>query len=252
MIAMTALRKELLEQWRTYRLFLVAIVLVAFGMLSPLLAKITPELLKLVPGAEQYAALVPPPTLFDAIAQYIKNINQFAFLLALLTTMGAVAQEKEKGSAVLMLVKPLGRGTFLFAKFAALALTYLAGILLAGLAAYYYTMILFSAPDLSAWLAMNMLLWLHTMVYVAITLCGSTLFKSQAVAAALGFGAMAVLSMLGAWPTLGQYLPGQLIAWASNLFTNPSATSWAAVGVSVALIGACLLGAWAIFERQEL
>ena len=162
MMAVTALRKEILEQWRTYRLFLVSAVLVAFGMLSPLLAKITPELFRMLPGGEQFASVMPAPTVADAIAQYIKNINQFAFLLALLTTMGAVAQEKERGTAVLMLVKPLGRGTFLGAKFAALALTYLIGILLAGLAAYYYTMVLFGAPDAGAWLLMNLLLWLHT------------------------------------------------------------------------------------------
>ena len=252
MIAMTALRKELLEQWRTYRLFLVAIVLVAFGMLSPLLAKITPELLKLIPGGEQFVGLIPAPTVADAITQYLKNISQFGFLLALLTTMGAVAQEKERGTAVLMLVKPLGRGTFLFAKFAALALTYLVGMLLAGLAAYYYTTVLFSAPDLSAWLTMNMLLWLYTMVFVAITLLASTLLKSQAGAAAIGFGAMVVLSILGALPTLGQYLPGQLVSWASTVFTAPQTTSWAAVAVSVVLIVGCLLSAWAIFEKQEL
>lgn len=252
MNALTALRKELLEQWRTYRMFLIAIVLIAFGMLSPLIAKITPELLRLLPGGDQLVGILPAPTVADAITQYIKNINQFAFLLAVLTTMGAVAQEKERGTAVLMLVKPLGRGAFLAAKFTALAITYLASILLAGLAAYYYTMVLFSAPDLTPWLLMNVLLWLYTLVYIAITLLASTLLKSQAGAAAIGFGAMAVISILGAVPNLNTYLPGQLINWAATAFTNPAATSWAAVCVSLGLISACLLSAWAIFEKQEL
>jgi ABC-2 type transport system permease protein len=257
-MAMTALRKEVLEQWRTYRLLLVSAVLIAFGMLSPLIAKITPELFRMLPGGEQFAAVMPAPTVADAIGQYIKNINQFAFLLALLTTMGVVAQEKERGTAVLMLVKPLGRGTFLGAKFAAQALTYLIAMLLAGAAAYYYTMVLFSkpdassAPDAGAWLLMNLLLWLHTTVYIAITLLASTIVRSQAAAAAIGFAAMAVLSMLGFLPTIGAYLPGQLAAWAGAAFTNPSATAWPAVGSSVLLIVACLLAAWAVFERQEL
>ena len=46
-----ALRKEWLEQWRTYRLLVTGVVLVVFGLTSPLIAKYTPELIKLVPEA---------------------------------------------------------------------------------------------------------------------------------------------------------------------------------------------------------
>jgi ABC-2 type transport system permease protein len=73
-----ALRKEALEQFRTYRFLVIAAVLIAFGLLSPLLAKLTPELFKLIPGGAQFAGLIPEPTVLDAFAQYIKNINQFS------------------------------------------------------------------------------------------------------------------------------------------------------------------------------
>ena len=43
------LRKELTEQWRTRRLLIVAAVLIVFGLGSPLLAKVTPEILRSVP-----------------------------------------------------------------------------------------------------------------------------------------------------------------------------------------------------------
>ena len=52
MIAWAALRKEMIEQWRTYRLLVVCVVLIAMAMTSPLIAKLTPELLKLLPGGE--------------------------------------------------------------------------------------------------------------------------------------------------------------------------------------------------------
>ncbi|NOZ73089.1 MAG: hypothetical protein GXP38_14485 [Chloroflexi bacterium] len=45
---LTALRKEWLELWRTYRLLVVGVVLLLFGLLSPLLAKYTPEIIKLI------------------------------------------------------------------------------------------------------------------------------------------------------------------------------------------------------------
>ncbi len=73
MTFLAALRKEILEQWRTYRIMIVAIVLTAFGMMSPLLAKFTPEILGMLPGAEQFAGLIPKPTITDAISQYSKT-----------------------------------------------------------------------------------------------------------------------------------------------------------------------------------
>jgi len=75
MSVMVALWKETLEQWRTYRLLAVVVVLGVFGLLSPLIAKLTPELVRLVPGGEQLSLLVPPPTMADAVAQYVKNIG---------------------------------------------------------------------------------------------------------------------------------------------------------------------------------
>ena len=120
-----SLRKEIMEQWRTSRLLVMLVVLGFFGMSSPLMAKFMPQLIGLVPGGEQFAGLIPQPTIQDAIAQYIKNIDQFSILLAIFLSMGTMVQEKERGTAVMMLCKPLGRGSFLLAKFLALAFTFL-------------------------------------------------------------------------------------------------------------------------------
>jgi ABC-2 type transport system permease protein len=249
---MATLRKEMLEQWRTSRFLVLVIVLGAFGMSSPLLAKFMPEIMKSVPGAEQFAMLVPSPTIRDALEQYIKNISQFALLLAIFLAMGMMVQEKERGSAVLMLVKPLSRGAFLMAKFIALAVTFGVALAVAGLLGYIYTTLLFEAPAPVAWLGLNALLWLYSLVYVAITLLASTITRSQAVAAGTGFGALLVLGILSAIPGLDRYLPGQLVAWGAELFYPPVATYWPALIVSVGLIALCLVAAWLAFRQQEL
>lgn len=249
---MATLRKEMLEQWRTSRFLVLVIVLGAFGMSSPLLAKFMPEIMKSMPGAEQFAVLIPPPTLRDALEQYIKNISQFALLLAIFLAMGMVVQEKERGSAVLMLVKPLSRGAFLLAKFIALAVTFGVALAVSGLLGYIYTMLLFEAPALAPWLGLNALLWLYSLVYVAITLLASTLTRSQAVAAGIGFGALMLMGILSAIPGLDRYLPGQLVAWGAELFYPPVATYWPSVALSLGLIVLCLTVAWLAFRQQEL
>jgi len=205
-----------------------------------------------VPGAESFAGLVPPPTVMDAIAPYIKNISQFAVLLGLLLPMGAVAQEKDKGTAALMLAKPLPRSVFLGTKFIAYSTTFLISLVLAAAGAYYYTLLLFSGLPATAWLAMNGLLWLYTLVILAQTLFFSTLFRSQAAAAGLSFGVIILLSIFGAFPSLAQYLPTELIQWGGSLLAGQATPAWPALWVSLGLIVAYLLGAWLVFRKQEL
>jgi ABC-2 type transport system permease protein len=247
-----ALRKELLEQRRTSRLLVAIVVLVAFGLISPLTAKFMPEIFKLLPQGEQIARIIPPPTAQDAVAQYIKNTDQFAILLALLMAMGAVALEKDKGTAALTLVKPMPRSAFILAKFVALGLTFVVSIALAGVAAYYYTLILFGPLPLLPWLALNGLLLLHVLVFVALTLLGSTLFKSQALAGGLAFAGLIVLSLLGSLPGVGQYSPDRLLLWGAGLMGAGGSAQWVALGTSAALIAVSLLVACLAFRMQEL
>jgi ABC-2 type transport system permease protein len=246
-----ALRKEVLEQWRSYRALVVGVVLLAFGLLSPLAAKYTPEIIRLLPNGDQLAGLIPAPTALDAVAQYLKNMSQFTVILGMLLAMGLVVTERERGTAALLLSKPLPRWAFLAAKFTALALSFALALALAGVGAWYYTWLLFGPLDAGAWLGLNALLWVFTLVYVAVALLCSVLARTQAAAAGLAFGALLVLGVLGAIPQIGQYLPGQLVNWASALYAGGEA-AWPALGISLALIMAALGVAWWRFERQEL
>jgi ABC-2 type transport system permease protein len=249
---LAALRKEWLEQWRTYRLLMLGVVLIVFGLLSPLIAKYTPEIIRLIPNGEAMAQLIPAPTVIDAVTQYIKNIGQLGVILALLLTMGAVAQEKDKGTAAMMLVKPLPRVTFLVAKFTALALMFAATIAMAGAACYYYTWLLFGALNAPRWLALNGLMLVLVLVYVALTLFCSVVTRSQAAAGGLALCLLFILGLVGSIPSLGEYLPGQLTAWGGGLMAGEAEAFWPALWVSVGIIVVALMGARLIFERQEL
>lgn len=246
-----AFRREWMELIRSYRLLIVAIVLLFFGITSPVLAKFTPELMTLIPTGG-ITIQMPAPTVMDAIGQYIKNMAQFGIILALLLTMGAIAQEKDKGTAAMMLVKPLPRGAFLTAKFLGLSAMFAVALAMAGIAAYYYTLVLFEALNILHWLALNALLFVYVLVFVAITLFCSTLTKSQVAAGGVALVLMIIIGLIGSIPGLGKYLPGELITWGTRLMTGDTTTSWTAFGVSMGLILVPLLAAWLIFKGQEL
>jgi ABC-2 type transport system permease protein len=249
----TAFRKEWLEALRNYRLLVVVMVLAFFGMTSPLLAKITPQIVTaVVPQGTDLSQIIPTPTVWDAIAQYVKNMGQFSMVLALLLGMGTVVQEKERGIAAMMLVKPLPRGSFLVAKFLALAAIFAISIVIAGIGSYYYTMVLFETMNFLNWLVLNLFLFIYVLVIISISLFCSTVSKSQAAAGGIAAGIIASGLIIGVIRGLGKYLPGELITWGVRLMHGNTSSSWLALTISLGLIIILLLAAWLIFKNQEI
>lgn len=252
MIFLAVLRKELLEQWRTRRLVAVAAVFLFFGFLSPLSAKLLPDLMKSLGDTGGIVIEFPTPTAQDGLLQYVKNTSQFGVLLAVLLAMGALAQEKERGTAAMILSKPASRAHFLLGKFVALTLVFGLCLALAGLACYYYTIVLFEGSEGARFVKMNLLLALFVEFYLAVTLLGSTIARSQVMAGGLGLGAIFVVAILGALPRLGEYMPTALLEWARALMVGTGEPAWGAVAVSLGGIVVCLGTALVVFERQEL
>jgi ABC-2 type transport system permease protein len=248
------LQKELTEQWRTKRLLIVGAVLVVFGLTSPLLAKLTPDLLKAVPGIPpEIANLIPTPTMTDAVAQFVKNMSQFGILLALLMTMGSVAQEKERGTAAMILTHPVSRLTFLLAKFTAIGLTFAISLIIAAFGCWYYTLLLFDALSWGPFLALNGLMLIVFLVYIAVMLLCSTLVRTQGAAAGLSFAALVIVGGIGSLPSIGEYFPGRLFGWGQALILGGEVeAAWPAFWISLGLIAAALFAAWLVFRKQEL
>jgi len=249
----TLLSKELREQWRTRRLLVLTVVFVAFGVASPLLARYTPELVGMLAADEGVVIEVPPPTIADAIGQFVRNLGQVGVLAAILLAMGSVATEKERGTAAMWLTKPVTRGSFLFAKAAAIEAVLAVGMLGAGIAGFAYTAFLFDAPAAGRWAAMCALLLLQMSAFAAITFLGSTLTRSPLAAAGIGIGVLTVLAIVGALPTVGAWTPSGLAEAAIAVGAGASPPPLLAPIVTTAIVISLALAiSAAVFRRQEL
>jgi ABC-2 type transport system permease protein len=247
------LRKELTELWRTRRFLIVAAVMAVFGLTSPLLAKFTPDLLKSIPNIPAaVAALIPTPSIADAVGQYIKNMGQFGVFLALLMSMGSVAQEKEHGTAAMMLTHPVSRLNFLLAKFTALGIMFAISLAVAALGCWYYTLLLFEALPLGSYLALNGLMLVVFLVYISLTLLCSTLVRTQGAAAGLAFAVLVVVGGIGSLPRIGDYFPGRLFGWGGTLVLGGGDPAWWSLGISVGIILLALVAAGLFFAREEI
>jgi ABC-2 type transport system permease protein len=243
-------RKELLEQWRTLRLSIVAGLFLVIGIGSPLLARYTPEIVEALAGDLGFP--IPTPTVADSVAQLLSNLGQFGALAAILLAMGAVAGEKDRGTAALLLTKPVARSAFLAAKVIAIGLTLAVSTILAAAAAWIYTAILFEQLPLGGLAALAGLTWLALLAYAAVTFLASTLLRSAAAAGGIGFGALIALAIISALPNVGRYVPPGLTGPASELALGGSPDVAGPVLAVVALIAVAFGLAWLSFRHQEL
>ncbi len=250
------LRKELLESWRTRRLPAVLIMFIAIGLLAPITAKFLPEIIKAALG-DEISVPLPTPTAADAVLQLQKNLGQLGAFAAIVLAMGAVAGEKEHGTAAFMLTKPVGRGAFIGAKLAALGAVLALAVIAAVVVGWVYSAILFEPMPVAGWVALAFLTWLGLAVWAAITFLASTVTGSAAAAAGVGVVALIVLSLVSAIPQIARFLPGALdgpaLALATGNLTDLAADTLAtAVGGSIVVLVVSGVGAWLAFRHQEL
>jgi ABC-2 type transport system permease protein len=246
----TLFRKELREYLKTYKFLIVVAVFLFFGLSAPIIIKLLPDILKM--SGQQIPLTLPTFGPVDALKSYVSNFSQIGLLVAVLVATGAIAQERERGTAIMTMCKPVGFGAFILAKLAALVLTFGIGIALGAIGCYYYTVLLLGSVDVGAFVAMNLLAIAYLVVCLSVTLMYSSLFRNQLAAGGLAFATLIGMVLLSSIPVLSGYLPSALMGWAAGLAAGGSGSSWSALFVSAGIVVAAIVVSWQTMTRKEL
>ncbi len=251
MSGLTALlKKEFREQLKTYKLLIIAGLFLFFGLSTPLMLKYLPQLLEL--AGEDIIIELPPVTAVQALGEYAGTIVQVGVLVAVLFAMGAVARERERGTAAMVLSKPVGRGAFVMAKLVAMSTSFAVALGVGSVAGYVYTVLLLGEVNAAGFLALNLLLLLFFILCLAVTLLFSSLFKSSLVAGGIALAVLIGQAVLTQLPWIGDYTPGELISWGTELLSGEAANVWPAVAMSIVIIIGCLFLSRLALKRKEI
>lgn len=247
-------RKEALEIFRTWRIWVLPGMLLFFAVTGPFMAKYTPEILKAAGGSE-LAALVKAmskPSYLDSYGQWIKNLSQVGLFALIIIYGGIVSAEQKSGTAILVLTKPVSRTSFVVAKAAVHAVFLALAVGATTLVTWDLTKFVFhKSPGEPLWTAV--IAWLALAIFFlgVMTLLSCTV-GSQAGAAGIGLGVFAALSVASMVEPLAKYTPAGLIGAPATLaagkesaILSPVITS---LGLAVLLV---MAGAWA-FQTKEL
>ncbi|WP_069802421.1 ABC transporter permease [Thermogemmatispora onikobensis] len=249
------LKKEFREQSRTYRFVIAVIVFLLLGISAPIITWLTPDLLKnLGNGA---TIILPPQTATDALNTYLKNMVQLPALALILLAMGAIADERSRGTAVTILTKPVPRPIFVLAKFLAYEGTLIISLTLAAVGAYYYTGQLFRPLPVGPFLILNIALLAFLTLTLALTILCSALVRNSIAAggmAFVGFLVLVVVPNLNA--SISRVLPSvlfrpervaQLVAGTASL----GETLWPLL-VGLGLAGLLVVLTCLVYHSQEI
>ncbi|HEX6048016.1 MAG TPA: ABC transporter permease subunit, partial [Gemmatimonadaceae bacterium] len=195
---------------------------------------------------------IPPPTFFDAYAQFIKNLDQFVLIAVVIAGAGVVSGERASGTAILTLTKPLSRGAFVMAKILA-QLVLLAGATALGTAACIaMTAVVFDGANAGRLVSAVALWLLYASLLVVVMTLFSSAFRSRGAAAGAGL-AFYFLALLGSsWGPAARYsFFGILGAIRNTLRGESMAAGWPVATAAIAIVAGAM-AAMRIFERQEL
>lgn len=246
------IKKELVEQYKNYKLFILGGVLLIFAMLSPVLAKMMPEIFKSVDmGIE---IIIPQATFIDSYSQFFKNINQTVIIMIIFLFSGNIVQEINRGTAILMFSKGLSRSVFILSKFTAELIMWTVCYALSVAVFEGYTQYLFplQAPE-NVFLTM-LCLWLFTTFLLTVIIFAGVLVKQSYLAMIISGGIIMVLFILSVFPKIADYLPTYLVNINIELIAGTKEFNDVLISILITTVLSilCLLAAVTIFKKKQI
>ena len=232
-------KKEWLEQIRTGKLLVLAIVFVLFGIMNPALAKITPWMMEMMSDQLAQTGMTVTAVEVDALTswtQFFKNMP-LALVVFLIMSAGIFTAEYQKGTLINIVTKGMKRWKIYFSKMCVMEAVWTLGCLLSysityGYNAYFWDNSIVHHINFAVfafWLFGSGLIFV---LGLASAFCNSSAVVMLIVAAAFGVSYLASL-----FPALKEYSPSYLLESAGLLAGGEGTGAYmSAILVTIGLI----------------
>ena len=247
-------RKEIMEIFKTTKIIILPALFLFFAVLSPLSAKYMNSILAMVGEEQGMIIQLPDPSFIQSYEQFFKNLYFMMIVVTILAFAGTIAEEKSKGTAILVLTKCLSRTGFIAGKLIAAVSLFTLCYTVSTAVCVYYTALLFPEFINAGVIAALLLYWVFGILMITLTLLSSVLGKTLTSAAVGGFLSYAAISAAAALPKIGQYTPGALQTLSVELLRGDKALADAvpAVVIAVVMSVAAVIAGIVIFNKQEI
>lgn len=249
------LKKEFLEQMRTGKLLIFAIIFCLFGIMNPAMAKLTPWMMEIMSEDLAESGFMVSHVEVNAMTswtQYYKNMP-IALIILLVMFGGILTVELQKGTLINVITKGLNRWKVIFTKTSTMCIVWTAGCLLSyGITyaynAYFWDNSIAEHAFFAAFCFYLLGIWLITVIPFA-----SALFSGASAVILLVGAEFLVAYLLNLLPAVREYSPAYLMT-SLNLLTGISGVMdyVPAIIVTVVLIGLNMTAAIILFNRRNI
>lgn len=248
-------KKEFMESGRNGRILILGMLFLAFGIMNPAIAKLTPWLMEMVSDQMAETGMILTPVEVDAMAswtQYYKNMPM-AVIIVVLMFGGAFATEYQKGTLVNVVTKGMVRWKIVISKLAVMLLLWTMGYFLCYGVTYVYTGYYWDNGTVSNLFPAAVLFWLGGIWILTVVALASTITGTTAMVLMFTFVAYLVSYLLSMIPKLAQFMPTHVMS-VMELLTGQSESADFVWTVCVVVI-LCVLNIAAsifFFNRKQL
>lgn len=235
------LKKEILESIRQYKYIMLAVGILLFAILDPLILKALPNLIKNQLPADISALFV--TTQKTAVQSYIKELNQIGLLFVIFVFSGTLSDEIYNQKLVFPYSKGARPEGIVLAKLLNYIVTVCLLVFIGFSINYYYITVLFDKDPISftGIIPTIALVCLYYIFSICLTLLFSSIFKKSLVGGIIALAVNLATSALTGIDSLGKFIPYKLINEAGNLISSSNLQSNFTILFTIGLCLACAL-----------
>ncbi|MCM6854835.1 ABC transporter permease subunit [Enterococcus faecium] len=248
-------KKELKENWRTGKIITLSALTVIFGIMNPLLAKLTPYLVQALSTTLTESGISVQKITVDATTswtQFYKNIPMLLIFFLLLFS-GILTSEYQNGTIINLLTKGMKRWKIFLLK-------WIMGILFWSVSywccysitlaytIYYWDQSIISHPLFISFTYYFFGCWLYSLILFY------SAFLSSNYAVLLASGGTVILSYgAGLFSKVAEYVPTYLISSSNFLAKEIHLTDYTqSLAVTCCSIVISIVAGWLIFNKKEV
>lgn len=245
-------KKEITENIRNYRFFIMLAIFCIFGVMNPFIAKFTPELMESF--APNLAEIIETPNALDSWGQFYKNTSQLGLSLTIILFSSWLSGEYAKGTLTIMLTKGLSRFAVILSKFLVAVMIFTLSYWVCFSITYGYTAYFWpkTMPPHTFFAAFA--LWVSGVMHLSILMLGSVLFRQAFTSILFLLGVTVGIGLLGQAELTAAYSPSFLVSKNIDLLSGDAAISGFIMPMIVAVVLSILLLIISVivFNRKKL
>ncbi len=248
-------KKEMMGQIRSKKLLIVGILFVAFGIMSPVIAKITPWLLEELEESFAEGGMAITQTSVSAIdswVQFFKNIPM-ALIAFVILESGIFTREYRSGTLVLSLTKGLERYKVIISKTLILVMFWSIGYWICFGITYVFNEYFWDNSVAQNLAFSVMCYWVFGIWVIMLMVLFSTLFSSNIGVLAGTGGVVLLFTLLNIIPKIKEYFPTMLMDGNSLIYGLIETKTYIAPLIISVVTGAiCLVVSIPMFNKKHL